>query len=102
MSTILSRLFGPSEDFKTLYQQGAVILDVRTLNEFNSGHIEGAVHIPLDQLTQRTTHLKQKDKPVIACCASGMRSGAAKRILTAAGIEAYNGGGWQTLQSKLK
>lgn len=102
MSSILNRLFGPSEDFKTLYQHGAIILDVRTPGEFNGGHIEGAVHIPLDQLPQRTAELKQKNKPVIACCASGMRSRMAKGILADAGIEAYNGGGWQVLQHKLK
>lgn len=102
MSTILHRLFGPSEDLKAIYQHGAIVLDVRTSNEFRSGHIEGAVHIPLDQLARRTAELKQKNRPVIACCASGVRSGAAKGILIDAGIEAYNGGAWQALQRKLK
>jgi rhodanese-related sulfurtransferase len=102
MSTILRRLFGPSEDFKALRQQGALFLDVRTLQEFRSGHLEGAVHIPLDQLEKRLAELKQKNKPIIACCASGMRSGSAKRLLTAAGIEAYNGGPWQSLGRQLQ
>lgn len=102
MSTILNRLFGPSEDLKALYRQGAIILDVRTLREFRGGHIEGAIHIPVDQLEQHTAELKQKNKPVIACCANGMRSGSAKRILAAAGIQAYNGGPWQSLQHKIK
>lgn len=102
MSTILNRLFGPSEDLKALHQQGAIILDVRTLQEFRGGHIEGAVHIPVDLLEQKTADLKQKNKPVIACCASGVRSGIAKRILSSAGIEAYNGGAWQALEYKLR
>lgn len=102
MSTMLSRLFGPSQDFRTLYQQGAIILDVRTPQEFKAGHIKDAVHIPLDQLIQRTAELKQRKKPVITCCASGMRSGKAKGILADAGIEAYNGGAWQLLQQKLR
>jgi rhodanese-related sulfurtransferase len=102
MSSIFNRFFGPSVDLKALSQHGAIILDVRTLSEFNSGHIEGAIHIPLDQLPKRIAELKQKNKPVITCCASGVRSGTAKGILTSAGIEAYNGGGWQTLQHKIK
>lgn len=102
MATIFSRLFGPSDDLKAVYEQGAIILDVRTPQEFRSGHIKGAIHIPVDQLDRRTPELRQMNKPVIACCASGMRSGTAKRILAAAGIEAYNGGDWQTLEYKLK
>lgn len=102
MSSIISRLFGRSEDLKTIYQQGAIILDVRTLREFQSGHFEGAMHIPLDQLARRTAELKKENKPVIACCASGMRSGTAKGILSSAGVEAYNGGSWQTLRQKLR
>jgi len=102
MSNILNRFFTPSPDFKDLRKKGAIILDVRTLQEFSSGHIDGAVHIPLDLIGRNLAELKQKNLPVIACCASGMRSGAAKRILTAAGIEAYNGGPWQTLDHKLK
>src|SRR5579872_3909556 len=91
MSTFLNRLFGPSEDFATLRRQSAIILDVRTLAEFSSGHIKDAIHIPLDQLAARIAELKKYNKPIIACCASGMRSGKAKGILTAAGIDAYNG-----------
>ncbi|HXD79022.1 MAG TPA: rhodanese-like domain-containing protein [Puia sp.] len=102
MSTLISRLFGRSEDLKAIYQQGAIILDVRTLPEFRSGHIEGAMHIPLDQLAQRTGELKRENKPIIACCASGMRSGTAKSMLSSAGIEAYNGGSWQMLRHKLR
>lgn len=102
MSNVFNRLFGSSADFQALRKRGAIILDVRTLQEFRGGHIDGAVHIPLDQLERNMADLKQKNMPVIACCASGMRSGTAKRILTDAGIEAYNGGSWQTLAAKLR
>jgi rhodanese-related sulfurtransferase len=44
----------------------------------------------------------KRDKPVITCCASGMRSGSAKSILKSKGYDVHNGGGWISLQSKLK
>jgi len=44
----------------------------------------------------------RKDKPVITCCASGMRSASAKSILKSNGYaEVYNGGGWMSLQNKI-
>ena len=41
-------------------------------------------------------------KPIITCCASGMRSASAKIIFEQNGFEAYNGGNWKSLESKLK
>ncbi|HWR33606.1 MAG TPA: rhodanese-like domain-containing protein, partial [Chitinophagaceae bacterium] len=84
-----------------LMQQGAQIIDVRTIGEYRSGHIRGSVNIPLDTLQQNLSKLK-KDKPIITCCASGMRSGSAKNILKSNGFaEVYNGGGWVSLQNKI-
>ena len=45
--------------------------------------------------------IKKLNKPVIACCRTGRRSGIAAMILKKHGIEAMNGGGWNSLQSKL-
>lgn len=90
-----------SVDYKVLLSQGAVIVDVRTAAEFKSGHIKGAVNIPLDQVKSKVAELKKKGKPIITCCRSGNRSGIAKGILTAAGIECYNGGAWNSLNSKI-
>ena len=73
---------------------GAIILDVRTKQEFNTGHVKGAVNIPLDSLGGKMKKIKQMNKPVVACCASGMRSGAATAKLKQNGIDAINGGGW--------
>lgn len=88
-------------DYKELLQKGAQIIDVRTEGEYNTGHIKGAVNIPLNTLPTRLSKLK-KDKPVITCCASGMRSAQAKSILRSAGFdEVYNGGGWTSLSNKL-
>ena len=50
---------------------------------------------------QKVNDLKKKGKPVITCCASGMRSSSAASILKQAGVEAYNGGSWGGLQNKI-
>jgi len=93
---------GPKTDYTELIKQGAIILDVRSKGEFTSGHIKNSINIPVDQLAQNLSKLKDKDKCIICCCASGMRSGAAKRILESNGYKAvFNGGGWYGLQNKL-
>jgi rhodanese-related sulfurtransferase len=101
MFNFLKKLFGPGTDYKALMQQGAVIVDVRTENEFKSGHIKGAINIPLNNIQSKAKDLKKKGKPVITCCASGMRSSSAMGILKQEGMEVYNGGGWASLNSKL-
>ncbi len=100
---IIKRLLGlgPKTDYKELMKNGAQIIDVRTSGEFHSGHIKGSVNIPLQQLSANIKNIK-KDKPVITCCDSGMRSASAKSILKSNGFaEVYNGGGWASLQQKL-
>lgn len=91
---------GPKVDLKEIKAQGAVILDVRTTGEYAGGHVKGSINIPLDRLQQQLKKLP-KDKPVIACCLSGARSGSAVSILKAEGYEAYNGGGWSGLDRVL-
>jgi rhodanese-related sulfurtransferase len=77
---------GPMDAVR-LMNQGAVLLDVRSQGEFDSGHILDSKHVPQDQLASSTEVLKKfKDKVVIACCESGMRSGAAARVLQAQGF----------------
>ena len=78
-----------------------MIIDVRTPDEFRSGHIKSSINIPLQTLSQKITTLKQKKKPIIAVCQSGGRSSMAVTALKNAGIEAYNGGGWSSLENKL-
>jgi phage shock protein E len=93
--------FGPKTDYAALMQQGAQIIDVRSPGEFAGGHIPGSVNIPLDTLSRQLTKIR-KDKPVITCCASGMRSAAAKQLLSSNGYqEVYNGGGWNSLMHQL-
>jgi len=101
MLGFIKKLFGPGTDFKSLVKSGALIVDVRTSGEFNSGHIKGSINIPVDSIKSKISDLKKKGKPVITVCRSGARSGMAKGILSNSGIEAYNGGSWNSLQSKL-
>lgn len=98
----LTSLFGKKQsvNFKELLQNGAIILDVRSEAEFKSGHIENAKNIAVQDLSSQISKLS-KNKSIITCCASGMRSASAAFILKNAGFNAYNGGSWQTLQSKL-
>lgn len=92
---------GPKVDYSELLKQGAVIVDVRTKSEYKSGHIKSSVNIPLDNLRNNLSKLKN-DKCIICCCASGMRSTSAKSILKSNGFkEVYNGGGWLSLQNKI-
>lgn len=92
---------GPKVDLKELIKKGAQIIDVRTKDEFQGGHIPGSVNIPLQNLSGNLSKIK-KDKPVITCCASGMRSASAKSILKSNGFtEVHNGGGWMSLQNKI-
>lgn len=90
-----------SESIKDYISKGAVIIDVRTAGEFQSGHIKGSKNIPLNTIGSKINEIKKLNKPVIACCASGMRSSQATSILKQNGIEVINGGGWSSLQSKL-
>jgi rhodanese-related sulfurtransferase len=93
---------GKKVDYTQLLQEGAIILDVRSKGEFEGGHIKGALNIPVDQLRNNFSKLKDKNKPIITCCASGMRSASAKSILISGGYTSvFNGGGWSSLQNKL-
>lgn len=98
----IKKLFGgKSVDYRELVRNGAIILDVRTPAEFKSGHIKGAVNIPVQSLSASLNKL-DKNKTIITCCASGMRSASAKSILKSAGFaEVHNGGGWSSLNSKI-
>lgn len=104
MLQILKQLFGlgPKVNYKDLVQEGAQIIDVRTPGEFQTGHIKGSVNIPLQNLQNGISKIK-KDKAVIVCCASGMRSASAKSILKAKGYnEVHNGGSWNGLQQSIR
>jgi len=93
--------FGSKTDMAALIANGAVIIDVRSPAEYASGHISNSVNIPLGSLQSRLSKLK-KEVPVITCCASGMRSRAARSILQSNGFRVYNGGSWNDLKQYTK
>lgn len=92
---------GKSESVKEYMDKGAVIIDVRTVGEYREGHIKNSKNIPLDNIFSKVNEIKRLEKPVIVCCRSGMRSAQAASILKNSGIDVMNGGGWQSLESKL-
>ncbi len=99
----IKKLFGGNAvNYSELLANGAVIVDVRTPGEFVSGHIRGSLNIPLDQLKGNLKKIK-KDKPVIVCCASGMRSAAAKGVLKSNGFnDVHNAGSWTKLRKYVR
>jgi rhodanese-related sulfurtransferase len=74
---------------KELLASGATLIDVRSAQEWRTGHVPQAKHLPLDRLQTSTAGL-QKTRAVVAMCQSGVRSGAAARTLAAKGYEAYS------------
>jgi phage shock protein E len=104
MLKFIKKLFqsGHKTNFAELVKQGAIILDVRTRGEYNSGHIKGSINIALNELPSQLNKLKNKQTPIITCCASGARSASAKILLESLGYTmVYNGGGWQNLNQKI-
>jgi phage shock protein E len=101
MFSFLKKILGKPTDFKTLVQDGAVIVDVRTPGEYKTGHIKGSRNVPVDQIGSKVNELEKLGKPVITVCRSGSRSAMAKSILSSAGIEVYNGGPWNSLVRKI-
>ncbi|MEL0336451.1 MAG: rhodanese-like domain-containing protein [Euryarchaeota archaeon] len=97
------KIFGGGPDLSELIDQGALIVDVRTPSEYKNGHCKSSKNIPLQGFQSKINGLKKQNKVIITCCASGMRSGNAAKMLNQAGVEAYNGGPWQKVdQARLK
>lgn len=100
MLGILKQLFGGggvNQEIQQALDNGAIIVDVRTPAEFSSGHVKGSKNIPLNQIESQAKKIKGWKKPIVVCCASGMRSASAKGILAGHGIEVYNAGSWASL-----
>jgi rhodanese-related sulfurtransferase len=75
-----------------LAEGSVIVVDVRQQPEWKTGHIRGAVHIPLTQLAHRLPQLP-RDRTIVTVCRSGHRSGIAARALTRAGYDVLNLGG---------
>jgi phage shock protein E len=102
MLSFIKKLFGPSVDLAEKIKEGAIIVDVRSAGEYAGGHVKGSKNIPLGNISAKLETIKKWDKPIIACCASGMRSGTAVSVLKQNGIEAYNAGSWQKANRLVK
>lgn len=91
-------------DLPSLLRQGALLIDVRTPGEFAAGHVEGAINVPLDQLTEKIgRRAKKKSTPIIVYCHSGSRSGMAKKLLLRQGYEqVVNGGSLHRMRAILR
>lgn len=76
-----------STDARRLVKEGAKLIDVRSAAEFGSGHIPGAVNVPVGELGLKAKSLGAKDQPVVVYCASGTRSAMARSVLKAQGFE---------------
>jgi rhodanese-related sulfurtransferase len=91
----------PEANISELLIRGALVIDVRTETEFDGGHAPGSVNIPLDQLQQNISRLN-KNKPIITCCTSGIRSATARRILINSGFaQVYKCGSWTNMKNEM-
>lgn len=75
---------------RKLVGEGAVLLDVRTVEEYSDRHLDKAVNVPIDKLNAQMSEIEKltsgdKSKPIVVYCQAGGRAGRAKAALTAAG-----------------
>lgn len=100
--TMLRSLFGigTKTDLAHILASGALVLDVRTPEEFREGHVPHALNIPLDRLENEFGQL-DKLRPIVTCCRSGIRSATAVSILNRNGFMAHNGGSWTNVGKHL-
>jgi len=82
--------------------KGAVVIDVRTVGEFSTGHVDGSLNIVLDTVPTRIEEIKGLGNHIIAVCRSGARSGTAADFLTEQGLDVINGGPWQNVAQFVK
>ena len=85
-------------------KNGALVIDVRSPGEFNSGHLSAALNLPLDEIeTALPRRVPDKNQVLLLHCQSGMRSGMAKKKLNGLGYaNAFNLGSYGRAESILK
>lgn len=72
-------------------------MDVRTVDEYRMGHVPGSINIPLQEIRHRLSEISTLPQPLIACCASGIRSAQAVDFLRHHGITCEDGGSWKAV-----
>ena len=92
-----------TRDSELSFSESAPLVDVRILEEFESGHIEGAKHIPYEEIGVRIGELTDDtNREVVLYCRSGRRSGVAQKTIAGMGFEnAVNAGGYEDLRARL-
>ena len=82
-----------------LIAAGALLVDVRTADEFSAGHLDGALNIPHDQVAARLAEFgADKSRDVVLYCKSGRRAGVAETVLAENGFSAvFNAGGYEPM-----
>lgn len=94
--------FGKSS-IKNALRKGAIIIDVRHVNEYDQGRVPESLNIPLNLIPSNIERIKGMERSVVLCCNSGNRSGQAAKILKSRGIkEVYNGGSWMNVLKIVK
>jgi rhodanese-related sulfurtransferase len=90
---------GGNEDseIEVYLNDGAVVIDVRTIAEYEIGHVKGSENIVLQTLPAKVGKLKSLNKKIIAVCRTGSRSGQATLFLRQQGIDVINGGSWENV-----
>lgn len=89
MSFFLSRA-----EARNLLDAGALVVDVRSVPEYQMGHVEGSLHVPLHLIPVLAGERLPKDRPLLFCCESGARSAQAVHYLRHQGYDAHNLGPW--------
>lgn len=94
----LFSFLGFGNNIKEVIRNGAVIIDVRTVHEYDQGRIKGSINIPTDRLAASVERIRQFKKPVVFCGRYGAESSAAVRFMKKNGLtEMYDGGNWERL-----
>jgi rhodanese-related sulfurtransferase len=89
------------KEIQDLIKSGATIVDVRSREEFEQGHVTSSVNIPLNEVVARIDEFKSIEQPFLVCCLSGERSEQATEYLQSMDIKCLNAGGWQQVKSLL-
>ena len=92
--SILSFLGLDNGQIKNALRKGAIIIDVRTANEYDQGRVRESINIPIDRISANVERIRQFNRPVIFC-SNDDRSGIAVRMMKEKGLkDVYNGGSW--------
>ncbi len=78
-----------------------IVIDVRRPEEFNSGHANGSINIPLQEMENRLDEIRKITQPIVVVCGGGTRNVKAFELLKSHGIESEKGGGWKDVEQRL-